>query len=261
MPEPLVPRQPERKAAAIEARPHRSRVLHWTAFAGSAVSLFLLAAWLAEPTGMPRGDWVGLDLLLSAAAIAEFLTRSGLRWNARRYAVAHVFDFFAMVPALWLVHRGLPFETLWLWLFLLARGARALDRAAGDGFVRKQLLLLLGAFEEEITDRVMLRILTRVEEDLARGRFGQAVGQALLANREPVLARVRAATPIDGALGGVARLAGIDKAVEQAEARAYDAIVEVLGSAEVDRAIRDVINASFANLRAEVGTKSWRGRT
>lgn len=243
---------------ALAARPRRSRILHWAAFLGSLASLLLLAAWLAEPRGAPSGEWVGLDLLLTAAAVAEFVTRSGFRWDKRRYAVAHVFDFFAMAPALWLVHRGLPFEAMWLWLFLAARAGRALDRLLGDGFVRRQLLLLLGAFEEEVTDRVLLRILARVEDDLSRGKFGEAVAQALQRNKADVLARVRAATPLDGVTGSLAHLAGIDQALEQAEARAYDAIVEVVGSAEVDAAIRDAVRSAFDGLRREVGVRSWR---
>lgn len=243
---------------ALAAAPRRHRALHWAAFAGALVSLALLAAWMADPRQAPPGPWVGLDVLLSAAAVAEFVTRSGFRWDPRRYTLAHAFDFLAMVPALWLVHRGLAFEGVWAWLLLAARAARALDRLLGDGFARRVLYLALGAFEEEVTDRVVLRILARVEADLERGRFGQAVAQALARNKQQVLERVRAATPLDGVAGGLAHLAGLDKALEQAEARAYDAVVEVLGSAEVDAAIRDVIGSTFDSLRREVAVKSWR---
>jgi len=246
------------RIAELEAAPRRGRALHWAAFAGAVFSFLLLAGWMASPDApVPQGVLL-LDLLLSAAAVAEFFTRSGFHWDKLRYVRAHVFDFFAMVPALWLVLRGFPYEGWWVWLLLAARATRAVDRVLGDGFVRRKIVALLEAFEEETTDRVMLRILARVEADLEGGRFGDAVGDALARNRDEVLQRVREATPLEGLPGELARISGLDAALARAEARAYDAVVEVLRSSEVDRALRDVVASTFANLRAEIRRKAWR---
>jgi 3-keto-L-gulonate-6-phosphate decarboxylase len=72
------------------------------------------------------------------------------------------------------------------------------------------------------------------------------------------LQRVRAATPHDGLVPGLAHLVGLDAALERAEERTYDAIVEIMNSEEVERAVRDVINSSFSRMRNELGKKSWR---
>lgn len=159
---------------------------------------------------------------------------------------------------LWLVGKGLPYEGVWVWLVLLARAVRFLDRLLGDGFVQRNALALVDAFEEEITDRVMLRILDRVEAALAAGRFGQAAAEALRRNRGPVLARVRASHPREGLAARVAQVTGVEEALAEAEERAYDAVVEVAGSSEVDRAMRDVVKDSFDNMRAEIRQKEWR---
>jgi hypothetical protein len=143
-------------------------------------------------------------------------------------------------------------------LVLAMRAARVLDRALGDGFVKRNALALMEGFEEAITDRVLLRILARIEGDLDRGRFGEAVAGALARNKGAMLARARAAFPIDGAAGELARFAGLDAALERAEERAFDAVVGVVASREVDAALRDVLASSFGSLRAEIGQQSWR---
>lgn len=236
----------------------RSRVLHWAAIVGAGLSLWLLADYLDGPPGLPPSDVVVLELLLSAAFAAEFFTRTGLHWNWKRYIFTHFFDWFAIIPVLWFVGQGMAYEGALLWLVLLARVVRVLDRVVGDGFVRRNVLALVNAFEEEITDRVMLRILDRVERALRAGKFGEAVAEALQRNRDPVLARVRAAHPRQGLAAKVAQVSGLEEALAEAEANAYDAVVEVAGSAEVDRALRDVVKDSFDNMRAEIAQKEWR---
>jgi hypothetical protein len=237
--------------------PKRSRLLHWGAFAGSALSFWLLAIVLLD--GKPPAAWaIQLDLVLSAAAAAEFFTRSGLRWDWKRYVLSRFFDFLAMVPALALLGQGLPYEAWWIWLVLAARGARTIDRVLGDGFVQRHALALVEAFEEELTDRVMLRLLNRVEAALAEGRFGESVAQSLRDNKADILTRVREQHPRTGAAAKLANIVGLDEALNQAEERAYDAFVEVAGSREVDRALRDIVAETFANMRMEVTDKKWR---
>lgn len=236
----------------------RSRILHWAAVIGAGLSLWLLIDFLDGPPGPPPSDVVLWELLLSAAFAAEFFTRTGLHWNWKRYLLSHFFDWFAIIPALWFVGQGLSYEGALLWLVLLARVIRVVDRVLGDGFVRRNVLALINAFEEEITDRVLLRILDRVEAALHAGRFGEAVAEALQRNRDPVLARVRAAHPKEGLAAKVAEVSGLEEALAEAEANAYDAVVEVAGSAEVDRALRDVVKDSFDNMRADIGKKEWK---
>jgi hypothetical protein len=72
------------------------------------------------------------------------------------------------------------------------------------------------------------------------------------------LQRVRTATPHEGLVPELAHLVGLDKALERTEERTYDAIVAMINSEEVDRAVRDVVNSSFSRMRNELGKKSWR---
>jgi hypothetical protein len=258
---PDAPTTATEELAALKAAPRRHPALHWTAFAAAVVSLLLLVLWMTGGRGPVSEDVALLDLVLSAFFAAEFFTRSGFRWARLAYVGSRFFDFVAMVPALVLVTRGLPYEDVWVWLVLAARVTRAVDRVLGDGFVKRNALALLEAFEEELTDRVTLRLLARAEADLTQGRFGQAVAQALARNRDPMLARVRAAAmPPEGAAADLAHIAGLDKVLLRAEERAFDAVVEIIGSEEVDRAVQDVIRSTFGNLRRQVGTKSWRQR-
>jgi hypothetical protein len=196
--------------------------------------------------------------VLGVAFAVEFFTRSGFRWNRAGYLRTRFFDFIAIVPALALVHHGFAIEGVWVWLILVARFIRAVDRLLGDGFVQRTVLALVEGFEEEITDRVLERILTRIQADMDRTSFSHGVAEAFVRNKADVLQRVRAATPKEGLVPGLAHIVGLDAALERAEERTYDAIVGILNSEEVDRAVRDVVDSSFSRIRSEIGEKSWR---
>jgi hypothetical protein len=242
----------------LESLPRRNPVLHWFGATLTLVSLILLSTWVFSSQGSVPRAWVLLDIGLGIVFVGLFFTRSGFRWNHAAYLRTHFFDFVAIVPALALVHHGFVIEGVWVWLILIARFVRVADRFLGDGFVQRNVLALLEGFEEEITDRVLQRIVDRLQGDMDRVGLTHGVAQALERNKTAVLQRVRAATPHEGVGPGLAHIVGLDKALERAEERTYDAIVGIMNSEELDRAVRDVINSSFSSMRNELGRKSWR---
>lgn len=242
----------------LEALPHRNKVLHWGAFTLALMSLILLAAWVFSPREPVHDAWIWIDIGISVIFAVEFFTRSGFRWTRFAYLRSHFFDFIAIIPALVLVQHGFYLENAWVWLILVARFVRVVDRFLGDGFVQRLFWYLIEGFEEEITDRVLGRIIARIQADMDRAGFSRGVAEAFVRNKSDVLQRVRSATPHDGVVPGIAHIVGLDKALERAEERAYDAIVEIVGSEEVDKAVRDVVNSSFSRIRNELGCKSWR---
>jgi energy-coupling factor transporter transmembrane protein EcfT len=242
----------------LESLPHRNPVLHWAAFVGSLLSLILFSIWVFSSRGPVPNAWILLDIGLTVAFAVEFLTRSGIRWGRAAYLRSRFFDFIAIVPALALVHHGFIIEGVWVWFILVARFIRSVDRLLGDGFIQRNMLVLVGAFEEEITDRVLERIVARVQADMDRAGFSHGVANALRSNKAAVLQRVRSATPHEGVGPGLAHLVGLDALLERTEERTYDAIVEVMNSEEVDRTVRDVVNSTFSRMLAEVGHKSWK---
>jgi len=116
----------------------------------------------------------------------------------------------------------------------------------------------LEGFEEELTDRVLQRIILRVQADMDRAHFTHTIAAAFVRNKSSVLSRVRAATPKDGIGPGLAHIVGLDKALERAEERTYDAVVEIIDSEEIDTALRDVLNSVFSRMHSELGEKSWK---
>jgi energy-coupling factor transporter transmembrane protein EcfT len=242
----------------LESLPHRNRALHWAAFTLSLMSLILLSAWVFSSRGPVPGAWVWLDIGLGVVFAIEFFTRSGFRWTRVTYLRTHFFDFVAIVPALALVNHGFIIESVWVWIILVARAARVIDRLFGDGFIRRTILALVEGFEEEITDRVLERMIARIQAEMDRAGFSHGVADAFKRNKTTVLQRVRAATPHDGFVPGLAHITGLDAALERAEERAYDAIVGVIGSEAVDHVVRDIVSSSFSRMRDELGTKSWR---
>ena len=242
----------------LESMPHRNAALHWASFTLSLLSLILLSAWVFSSRGPVPGAWVLLDIGVGVFIAVGFVTRSGFRWHRAAYLRTHFFDFIALVPALVLVNTGYGIEEVWVWFILVARAARVIDRLLGDGFVRRNVLALVAGFEEELTDRVLERIIARIQADMDRACFSRGVADALVRNKPALLERVRAAAPHEGFVPGLAHIVGLDKALERAEERIYDAIVGIMNSDEVDHAIRDVVGSMFSRMRSELGTRSWR---
>lgn len=249
---------PAARLEELESLPRRNAVLHWAAFTLSLLSLLLLSTWVFSSQGAVPGAWVMLDIGLGVVFAVEFFTRSGFHWGWSTYLGTHFFDFIAIVPALALVNHGFVIEAVWVWFILVARAARVVDRFLGDGFVQRTILALVEGFEEELTDRVLERIIARVQGDMDRVGFSHGIAEAFIRNKAAVLQRVRAATPHEGLGPELAHLVGLDAALERTEERTYDAIVEIINSEEVDRAIRDAVNSSFLRIRNQLGEKSWR---
>ena len=242
----------------LESLPHRHKALHWGAFTLSLMSLILLVAWVFSSRGPVPPAWIWLDIGLGVVFAIEFFTRSGFRWNGLEYLGTHFFDFIAIVPALVLVHHGFVIENVWVWLILVARFARMIDRFLGDGFFNRVIWSLVEGFEEEITDRVLERIITRIQADMDRAGFSHGIAAALAKNKASVLQRVRAATPHEGFVPGLAHIVGLDDALERAEESTFDAVVGIVNSEEIDRAVRDSVNSTFSRMRNEIHRKSWR---
>jgi len=236
---------------------HRNPIIHWSAFVFSVISFVISLYWILSSQQNIPGSWIWIEVGLSVFFGLEFLTRSGLRWHPTSYLRTRFFDFVAVVPVLVLVYYQVPHLQVWAWIILLARFGRVIDRVLGDGFWTRNLFALLEGFEEEITDRVMLRIMSRVREDLARGSFGRGLAQALEQNKQNLLQQVHTKHPTEGVSGVLGRF-GINSALERAEEYTFDAIVEIIKSPEVDLAIRDAVDSAFVTMQKNMETKSWR---
>jgi hypothetical protein len=249
---------PGTRLKELESMPRRNPALHWAAFVLSLLSLIILGAWVFSSQGPVSLFWILADIGLGAVFTVEYFTRSGFRWDRTTYLRTHIFDFIAIVPALAIVNHGLAIQGVWVWLILVARFARVVDRFLGDGFIRRNLWALIEGVEEELTDRIMERIITRVQADMDRANFSKGVSEILVTNKAAILQRVRAATPHEGLMPFLAHIAGLDAVLEHAEERTYDAMVEIINSKEVDSAVREVVNSTFSRMRTEIGRQDWK---
>ena len=243
---------------AMESRKRRHPALHWGAFVLSVISLALLVGWVASSRGPVASAWIWIEIGVAVFFGLEFVTRSGFTWDRAGYIRRRFFEFVAIVPVLVLVNHGFWGENYWVWLVLVLRVIRVLDRFLGDGFVRRNVLALVEGFEEEITDRVLQRIVERLQVDMDRAGFSHQIAEVARKNKEAVLGRVRKMTPTEGFLAGAVHIVGLDKAIERAEERTYDAAVNFVDSEEVDTAVRQAVSSTFSRILNELGDRSWR---
>ena len=242
----------------LDSRRHRSRLMHWAAMLLALASIGILIFGMVAFRSPLPAQWVWLDSALCIFFFFEFFTRSGFHWHGLKYARTHIFDFIAIVPVMLFLHHAVFIESLWVWLILVGRSIRALDRILGDGFLEHNFFGLLEGLETEITDKVVLRIMERVQNDLVSGKIGHSSAQVLEKNRDNVLRRVRAEYPQEGLGADLARFIGLEAAIERIEERIYDAIADVLNSSEVDTVIQEDLDLIFDGLRADLGNEKWR---
>jgi hypothetical protein len=243
---------------AVDSRKRRNPLIHWVAMTFALISWGILVFGMVNFKSPLPVEWVWLDLALSIFFLFEFFTRSGFRWHRIKYIRTHVFDFIAIVPAFLFLHHGVFAEYLWVWLVLVARSIRMLDRILSDGFIEHNFFALLEGMEEETTDRVVLRIEDRIRKDLVDGKIGHSTAQVLENKKSMVLRRIRAEYPRESFGAELARFVGLEAVIEQIEERIYDAVVDVLASSEANAVIQEEIDVIFAGLRSDIGKNEWR---
>lgn len=243
--------------APMQSRP---RWLHWLAWFASIISVLVILNTWGGPSWADVDVVRQLDLWIAVGFAAEFFTRSGFRQDKWKYAKWRWFDFLAMIPVIFLVPY-LSFYQWFIWIVLGARIGRLVDRTLGDGFVKRHFLAFTEAIEEEISDRVLLNIMGRIEGELQNAKFGETAAKAISVNKESILQRIYAEQmPETGAMSRVANITGLQGAIEKMEARVFDAIIKIIGSSETDALIKDVVTQSLSKARAEIAEKSWRGK-
>jgi|GEM_PF-2320123 len=235
---------------------HRSRTLHWLAWGGALVSIAIAALWMWSA---PNANLVtliqGVDVALALFFAAEFFTRTGWQKSRLTYVKWRWFDFVAIVPITALGPLSVPAV---FWIVFVCRAIRLVDRTLGDGFVQSKVIALASIAEEEISDRVLVKMLARWERELETAHFGAAMAQALSRNKEAVLQRVYAEQLQDGTFAKIAHFSGLQSTLEKEERRLFSAVIEMVGSHEVDAAIRDVIASSLRRTRQQLSAQDWR---
>lgn len=235
---------------------HRSRTLHWLAWGGALISMAIAAIWMwTAPSANLLTLIQGVDVALALLFAAEFFTRTGWQKSRLTYVKWRWFDFVAIVPITALGPLSVPAI---FWVVFVCRAIRLVDRTLGDGFVQRKVIGLASIAEEEISDRVLVKMLARWERELETANFGTAMAQALSRNKEAVLQRVYAEQLQDGTFAKIAHFSGLQSTLEKEERRLFSAVIVMVGSREVDSAIRDVIASSLRRTREQFSARDWR---
>ena len=244
--------------AALASTGRRAAWIHWTALAAALVSVLVAVVWKwGEPGSGFAIALQSIDVALAIFFGVELFTRSGFRKNGISYLEWRWFDYIAILPVIAL---GSLAVSIAFWPVLICRAIRLADRTFGDRFVQRNALMVVSIVEEEISDRILDKILTRWDDELQRANFGTAMSIALARNKEAVLQRVFAEQLQEGAFSKIAHYTGLQATLEKEERRLFGALIEMVGSPEVDKAIRDVIGASLARAREHLNDRDWKRR-
>lgn len=226
--------------------------------AAALASVLIAIAWKwGEPGPGFAIILQSLDVALAVFFCFELFTRTGFQRRGVSYLQWRWFDYIAILP---IIALGSLAVSIAFWPVLICRAIRLADRTFGDRFLQRNALIVVSIVEEEISDRILDKILTRWDVELQRANFGTAMAIALARNKESVLQRVYAEQLQDGTFAKIAHYTGLQATLEKEERRLFGAVIEMVGSPEVDKAIRDVIGASLGRARAHLNDRDWRRR-
>lgn len=231
------------------------RFPRWDAFMVALAVVDVAALALRRELPLPEPwPWrlLVLDWLLLGFFTGEWLVGLARSTARARYARATAYDLVALLPLPMPALRALRLLRIPHVLLWGARDPAEAERHWGGPYalhvVRRHERVLI----EDLTDPVLVRLLVVVREAVAKGRYAQAVGEALDQRRDRLRAVVRDTLEARPALRLALLAPGAGRAVDLAQDQLVDLLVDLLVHPDLDAVLRESIDAALADLQARI---------
>lgn len=222
----------------------------------ASVFVFTLSA-VGGLTAAVRGALTILDLAVVAAYAVAFLTKGLLDEHPGRWFRRHAWLALALMPLTIPLLVAHPYFLLVQVAVLMARGAKALDRAL-------HLRVVAGLHErykarllEEISEPLLMNIADSLEEALVSRDLAGALGGRLRERRELVESAVRRGIESSPRLARVTRLAPVQRWVDDTTREVVDAAQAALTSPETNALLRESLRDAFREIKAGIAEPKW----
>lgn len=209
-------------------------------------------------------DEVTLLRYVDYAAIvlfALFFVGKGLvSENPARYARTHFFDVFGLLP---ITSPLFGFDRWWGFvgvLIVLARASAALDRAFGERVLARVMHRYRAALVEELTEPILIRLLTIIREALQQGRYTASMGATLEERRNEMHAVVKRSIEASPKLTFLRNLPGMEHKIDEAVDELVTSAVTALTSDEMNRLVADALARAISDLEKKVAEPTWKGK-
>lgn len=199
-----------------------------------------------------------IDLVIVGIFAIEFLWRLARAPDRKAYVKGHWYDLVGMVPVSHPLFRGFRLARVLRLVVLSGRLVRATNRSFGEAVVEKTVGRYKDIIVEEISDRIILRVLDETERVLTAGAYGSSTARALHANRDALMARINDQLKEDRATRWAMHVPGMERVLEAVQERTINSVIATVGSEEVNQTIISVVREILGDLRREVAKKEWK---
>ena len=235
----------------VSARPVRAAgAVDWVMLALALISVGLLGYLLVADVSPTTARWIFVvDYLICAIFAAEFLWRwwaSG--WDGR-FPLRNWYEIIGMVPVSHPALRG--FRLLRI-AVIVARAARATDRAFGEQFSIRLVRRFAGAIVQVIKRPITIAVLDEVVDVLQTGHYSRNVARALQENRAELRAMILEKIKEDDQAGRLSVLPFHDDIVLGVADVVLRVLHEVLTDPRTDELVADLLRENVEQIRTAV---------
>ena len=240
-------REPELNSGIL---PGNVRADDYVMLALALVSVGLLGYLLLSPPSYAAALWIfGVDCVVSAIFLGDFLWRWHKRGWSRWFLARNWYELFAMLPV---AHPALLGHRFVEVLLLLVRMGRAADRALGEQFTYRLVDRLAEPIVRAIKKPVTIAVLDEVVKVLETGNYPENLAKSLSASKAELRAIITEKVSADPQLGRLRRLPFHDDVVRGVVDTSFRVLLEVLLDPRIDAFFSSVVRDNREQIRRAV---------
>ncbi|HJQ47392.1 MAG TPA: ion transporter [Amycolatopsis sp.] len=205
---------------------------------------------LLSPPSYDAGLWIfGVDCVLSAIFLGDFVWRWRKRGWSKRFLARNWYELFAVIP---IAHPALMGHRFVVVVLLAVRMGRAADRALGEQFTYRLVDKLSEQIVRAIKKPVTIAVLDEVVKVLETGNYPENLAKSLDENRAELRAIITEKVSNDRQLARLKLLPFHDEVVRGVVDTSFRVLLEVLLDPRIDAFFSSVVRDNREQIRRAV---------
>jgi hypothetical protein len=241
--------------------------LHLVDYGILALAFTSLLVFLLDRTRALPGEEVALlrwaDLALVALYGGAFATKWVLADEPLRWLRRNALNALGVLPLTINLFPFLVADRYYIVvgvIVLVLRAGEALDRAFGARVLQGLFERYRSMVVEELTDPLLMRLATVLEDAVTSPDYAAAIGRKLDARRDLIEASVKRAIAASPKLTRISQFGPVERWIDETTHEVVDAAHAALTGPEVNALIREGLQEAFAELKEGIRERKWQGK-
>jgi hypothetical protein len=206
--------------------------------------------------------FIWIDLIICEIFFIEFFTRTVGSKEPKKYARRHWFDILGMIPVSHPALRAFRLLRILRLFIVFTRLKVSIDKAYGEGVTRRFIRRYKELLADEVTNRVMIKMIELVEAELAKTKYQRMLTgvTSAIESRRAEIKRL-AVDAVDKTLDKqpLTRLIKLipfaSSQIKRSVDDSVDAVMDMLRSEEINKMILEVLKSVLTEMKKSITTK------